>query len=116
SNTPTNTPTNTPINVLTNTPTNTPTNIRTNTPTNTATGTLTPIACVVSFTDVLPGSAFYEYVTCIYCRGAIGGYNDGTFRPGATVTRGQVCKITVLGFQFPINTTNGPHFTDVPRG
>ena len=65
---------------------------------------------------MLPGSTFYDYVACLYCRGAIGGYPDGTFRPGNSVTRGQLCKIVVTAEAWSIYTSGGPHFSDVPRG
>jgi hypothetical protein len=68
------------------------------------------------FSDVGPGSAFYNYVETAYNRGVISGYADGTFRPDSDVTRGQLCKIVVLAEGWPINTTGGPHFTDVPAG
>src|SRR3954462_1474777 len=30
------------------------------------------------------------------------------------MTRGQVCKVVVISLNFPIDTSNGPHFSDVP--
>ena len=39
---------------------------------------------------------------------------DRTFRPGNAVTRGQISKIIVRAAGWPINTSGGPHFTDVP--
>ena len=42
------------------------------------------------------------------------GYADGTFRWGNNVTRGQLCKIVVLAEGWAIDTTGGPHFSDVP--
>jgi subtilisin len=45
------------------------------------------------FVDVSPSSTFYRYIQCIGCRGIISGYGDGTFRPNADVTRGQIAKI-----------------------
>jgi len=114
--TPTNTPpaptnTNTPVITATNTPvrpTNTPGG-----PTNTA--TRAPTACATpSFSDVLPTDYFYTAVNWLYCRGAITGYADGTFRPYNDTTRGQVSKIIVAAEGWPINTTGGPHFSDVP--
>jgi hypothetical protein len=47
------------------------------------------------FSDVLPGSTFYNYVETLYNLGAISGYGDGTFRPNNPVTRGQLTKIFV---------------------
>ncbi|HKP51870.1 MAG TPA: S-layer homology domain-containing protein [Chloroflexia bacterium] len=45
------------------------------------------------FADVSPSNTFYRYIQCIGCRGIISGYEDGTFRPNADVTRGQIAKI-----------------------
>ena len=50
-------------------------------------------SCQVAFTDVLPGSTFYDYVRCLSCRNVLGGYADNTFRPYNNVTRGQLAKI-----------------------
>ena len=44
----------------------------------------------------------------------ISGYADGTFRWGNNVTRAQLSKIIVIAENWPINTTGGPHFSDVP--
>jgi hypothetical protein len=63
---------------------------------------------------VLPTDYFYTAVQELTCRGAISGYSDGTFRPYNDTTRGQLTKIVVLAEGFPIDTTGGPHFTDVP--
>ena len=35
-------------------------------------------------------------------------------RARAEVTRGQLCKIVVLARNWPLDTSGGPHFTDVP--
>jgi hypothetical protein len=68
---------------------------------------------------------FYPYVEWMYCNNVVSGYHqsppcsapgNSCFRPNNTTTRGQVAKIAVLAFDFPINTTGGPHFTDVPEG
>src|SRR4051812_10296023 len=50
----------------------------------------------------------------IVANAAISGYSDNTFRPYTDTTRGQLTKIVVLAEGFPIDTTGGPHFTDVP--
>jgi hypothetical protein len=103
--------------VLTPTPTQTPTRV----PTDTRTVTLTPITpiptatlCTLSFSDVHPGDYFYEAVIYLACHGAISGYSDGTFRPYNNTTRAQLCKIIVLAEGWPIDTSGGPHFSDVP--
>ena len=84
-------------------------------PTPTPTAQATPTTCPVQFTDVPPGSTFYDYVRCLACRGIISGYPDGTFLPGNNVTRGQLSKIVsnAAGFIEPHNTQS---FQDVPVG
>ena len=79
----------------------------------TATPIRTPAACSLNFTDVLPTDYFYEPVRYLFCAGAISGYSDGTFRPLDRTTRGQLSKIVTLAEGWTINTTGGPHFSDV---
>jgi hypothetical protein len=67
-----------------------------------------------SFTDVPTSNPFYTYIETARSHGAISGYSDGTFRPNNSVTRGQISKIIVTAFGWPIDTSGGPHFTDVP--
>ncbi|MEO6458588.1 MAG: S-layer homology domain-containing protein [Chloroflexia bacterium] len=72
------------------------------------------------FSDVPPGSTFYTYVETLAGRGIISGYQDGTFRPNTSVTRGQLSKIIALSGQQMRNWTlanpNSPTFADVPVG
>jgi hypothetical protein len=63
---------------------------------------------------VHPSDYFYAAVQYLACHGAISGYSDGTFRPVNTTTRGQLSKIVVLAEGFPVDTSGGPHFSDVP--
>ena len=80
--------------------------------------TPTPIACAPGqFSDVLPGSTFYPYVSCLVNRGIVSGYSDCTFRPSNPVTRGQLSKIISLSAAFsePVPTTR-QSFQDVPPG
>jgi hypothetical protein len=65
------------------------------------------------FTDVPATSPFYPYVETAYAHGIISGYGDGSFRPGANVTRGQLSKIIVLAQGWATTTAGGPHFTDI---
>jgi hypothetical protein len=64
---------------------------------------------------VPPGSPFYSFIHCLACRGILGGYGDGTFRPGSSVTRGQVAKLVAgaAGYSDPIPLARQT-FTDVP--
>ena len=110
--TPTNTRTPTQPVTRTPTPTITTAASATNSPTVGITATGTP--CAMSFSDVNPSDYFYVLVRYLYCAGVISGYFDGTFRPYNTTTRGQMTKIVVLAFGYPIFIPPVPTFTDVP--
>jgi len=110
----------TPTHTGTPQPTNTRTVTRTRTATSTpcagcvtSTPTATPTLCPMNFTDVQPTDWFYEYVRCLYCRGAISGYGT-VFLPNNLTTRGQLAKIVVLAFAIPMYTPPSPTFQDVP--
>jgi hypothetical protein len=62
---------------------------------------------------VLPDNPFYANIRCLACRGIISGYGDGTFRPGADITRGQISKMVsnAAGFVEPVE---GQTYEDVP--
>ena len=51
-------------------------------------------AVELTFTDAaaIPGYAAY-YIQTMAAQGVLGGYADGTFQPGANITRGQMAKI-----------------------
>jgi hypothetical protein len=68
------------------------------------------------FSDVPPGSPFYPWVTDLVGRGAVSGYGDCTFRPGSTITRGQIAKVIVLANGFPLPNPPTATFADVPPG
>ena len=48
----------------------------------------------LNFTDAgeIPGYAGY-YIRALASQGVISGYSDGSFRPQANITRGQMAKI-----------------------
>ena len=48
----------------------------------------------LSFTDAgtIPAYAAY-YIQTMAAQGVIGGYTDGSFKPGSNITRGQMAKI-----------------------
>jgi hypothetical protein len=56
---------------------------------------------------VPPDSPFYPFVERMVLHGAISGYADGTFHPGAKATRGQTAKIVANSF-FPNCTGQEP--------
>jgi hypothetical protein len=66
------------------------------------------------FVDVPTDNPFYSYIETAYNRGIVSGYADNPFRWGNDVTRGQLSKIIVEAEGWEIDTTGGPHFSDVP--
>jgi beta propeller repeat protein len=78
-----------------------------------ATPYATPTSCTIVFSDVPSSHTFYPFIRCLACRTIIGGYTDGTFRPGNDITRGQIAKMVsnAAGFGEPIT---GQSFEDVP--
>jgi Tol biopolymer transport system component len=68
--------------------------------------------CTVPFSDV-PGTTFAPYITNLYCMGIVEGYGDNTFRPGDGADRGTLARWLVKARGWAINTSGGPHFTDV---
>ncbi|HMA37377.1 MAG TPA: DUF2961 domain-containing protein, partial [Chloroflexia bacterium] len=69
--------------------------------------------CAIIFQDVPPAAYYYGPVESLACRGVLSGYDDGTFRPAATTTRGQLAKIVAGGFALPAPTPAAT-FADVP--
>ncbi|HST04830.1 MAG TPA: S-layer homology domain-containing protein [Chloroflexia bacterium] len=80
-----------------------------------------------TFEDVAPDHTFYQYVERMASRGIIAGYpcggagepcnanNDPYFRPGNTVSRGQLTKMVSIAFGFD-EPVSGQFFEDVPPG
>ncbi|HYP39153.1 MAG TPA: S-layer homology domain-containing protein [Chloroflexia bacterium] len=85
------------------------------TQTATVVATITSTPCAISFSDVPSGSTFYPFVRCLACRGILGGYSDGTFRPGNPMTRGQLAKVVSNAAGFSEAHTRQT-FQDVPEG
>ena len=124
------TPQPTPTATPTDTPGPSPTPTRTATPTATPppVASPTPLPCGPIFTDVPPADPFYPFVQWLACRGYISGYTCGApgepcdplsrpyFRPGGTVTRGQLLKLVVNAAGWSIVTPPTPTFADVPAG
>jgi uncharacterized delta-60 repeat protein len=72
-----------------------------------------PAGCTVPFTDIA-GNPFATYIENLYCRHIVDGYADNTFRPYSQATRGTLARWVVLSRGWALDTTGGPHFTDVP--
>lgn len=68
----------------------------------------------MNFVDVQLSDWFHDYVHCLYCMGAISGYADHTFRPYNNTIRGQMTKIVVLAFNYPMHIPTTATFSDVP--
>ena len=67
------------------------------------------------YNDVADGSWFNIAVSTLSNMGILGGYEDGTFRPNAPITRAEFAKIAVSFFDHEaIEAVNG--FVDVARG
>jgi len=70
-----------------------------------------------TFIDVPADYAFFPYVETAYHQGIVSGYGCGAgcleFRPGTAVTRGQLCKIVVLGEGWALYAPPVPTFRDV---
>src|SRR5436190_1141489 len=112
-NTSTGVPSNTPTRTNTTTSTRTPTvGNNTATRTNTTAPTLTSTPCAIPFIDVHPTDYYYNGVRWLYCKGAVSGYGT-VFLPNNLTTRGQLTKIVVLAYGFPLYTPPTPTFRDV---
>jgi hypothetical protein len=68
------------------------------------------------FSDVAATNPFFQYVESAYAAGLISGYADGTFRPYANVTRGQVAKVVVSAAGLKLQSPATPSFSDVQAG
>jgi S-layer family protein len=69
-----------------------------------------------SFGDMPRDSWAYGYVETAVAHGAINGYADGTFRPYAGVTRGQVAKMIALARGWTMEVRSRSSFTDIAPG
>ncbi len=52
-------------------------------------------AFAADFSDVSESYQYYDAVQSLVARGIINGYEDGTFRPEATITRGEFAKMII---------------------
>ncbi len=66
------------------------------------------------FSDVDPKDWYYLYVETAAVNNIMMGYQDGSFKPANKILRAEFAKGVVTAFALSINTTNGPHFKDVP--
>ena len=73
-----------------------------------------PLAPGQRFYDVLPTQPFASYIDYMAARGIVSGYADNTFRPGNSMTRGQLAKMVVAGLGWAPMVAADPAFADVP--
>ncbi|WP_301108433.1 S-layer homology domain-containing protein [Sporosarcina sp.] len=66
------------------------------------------------FSDVPPSKHFADAVNDLAARNIIGGYPDGTFKPGNSITRGQAAAIIAKMRGLDTSTVKGQKFKDVP--
>ena len=69
-----------------------------------------------TFNDVAPDSIFYSVIETAAAHHIISGYSDGTFRPSANITRGQITKLIALAEGWPLPAPPTPTFNDVDAG
>jgi uncharacterized protein YkwD len=68
------------------------------------------------FRDVPVGSPFYDYVETAYNRSIISGYSDSSFKPDASIGRGQLVKMLVTAEGWSLANPGSARFSDVPTG
>lgn len=66
-----------------------------------------------TFSDVNEEMVAYDAIRFMAGAGVISGYNDGSFRPSNTLTRGQATKVLVLWRRAPLTKAAGCLFSDV---
>lgn len=70
-------------------------------------------ASTKQFSDVTSSKYFAEAVYDLVERNIIGGYPDGTFKPGNTITRGQAAAIIAKMINLDTSNVKNPGFKDV---
>lgn len=72
-------------------------------------------AAVTSFKDVPKSSDHHAAILNLTERGIIQGYEDGTFRPDATLTRAHASKILALSLKLDTRNVKDPGFKDLNK-
>ncbi|MCK6207136.1 S-layer homology domain-containing protein [Bacillus infantis] len=70
-------------------------------------------SAAASFSDVPQNKPFASAVYKLAQRGIIGGYSDGTFKPGDSITRGQAASILANLLDLDTENVKDPGFKDV---
>jgi len=66
------------------------------------------------FPDVKLGDWFYPYIEIAYSEGWIGGYPDGTFKPGDKINRAEIAKLLTKAFKFEVPKLENPQYWYLP--
>lgn len=69
----------------------------------------------ISFKDVPTSDWAYPYIAALKEAGIIDGYQDGTFKPNAPITRNQMAKMIVNGYGLERATEINLPFTDIQK-
>lgn len=64
------------------------------------------------YSDVVSGSWYNNAISTLSAMGILGGYEDGTFRPNASITRAEFAKMAVSFFEYEAAEDDGA-FSDV---
>ncbi|SOC06317.1 5'-nucleotidase/2',3'-cyclic-nucleotide 2'-phosphodiesterase/3'-nucleotidase/5'-nucleotidase [Ureibacillus xyleni] len=75
---------------------------------------VTPTFAATTFKDVPSTHSLFEEISLLASQGVITGYPDGTFKPGAALTRGQAAKIIANVLKLDVKNVTNPNFADVP--
>ena len=67
-----------------------------------------------SYTDVAAGSWYNNAVSTLSAMGILGGYEDGSFRPNASITRAEFAKIAVSFFELEGLACENPFLDAAP--
>lgn len=67
----------------------------------------------IAYSDLSQSHTFYPYIEKLSQMNVLSGFSDGTFRPDDKITRGQMAKIIVRGFNIQEDNSCDP-FGDVP--
>lgn len=67
------------------------------------------------YSDVVSGSWYNNAISTLSAMGILGGYEDGTFRPNASITRAEFAKMAVSFFEYEVAEDDGA-FSDVESG
>ena len=66
------------------------------------------------FLDVENHAWYAPYISTALARGLVKGYDDGTFRPGNTISRAEFLKVAIEAAQIPVPTRIIANYNNIP--